>query len=354
MTDIAQSLYNIQLPSGGLATPDLARLTSGSLNGTGVFDKLAKVVKLHLQEEYDKERITSDDYAEIWLGALQATLQQSVEYIVRYPSEEETIARVGLLRQQTVTELMKTDDDIPTGLGFNNSALLEGLMAKELAGIEKDNEVKTQQILSATAEVDLMKQKVATEVAQTDDSLSGLAAYGIKNSQYTTVEGMIGAQRDQAAANVKLAEQKVVSEIAQYNDVLPVGFGYNDSTVIGSLVFEERNKIKEEIKLLSQKGLTELAQTYDGSSGNLPTNNGYVTAGYALGGVVTAQKSLYGKQADGFDRDAEQKLLKIFMEPMIATIAAEAGSTTGSGMDNANIAIVAAHGMDGLGLTPTP
>jgi hypothetical protein len=66
------------------------------------------------------------------------------------------------------------------------------------------------------------------------------------------------------------------------------------------LLSEQRLKTAEEKLLITWKTTTEKAQT---------TN-----AGVSPDSVIGRQKALYQKQADGFDRDAEQKLLKILVD----------------------------------------
>ena len=46
--------------SDTLLTPKIGDLTTKSVDGTGVFDVLMKVVKIHLLEEYNGGRITGN------------------------------------------------------------------------------------------------------------------------------------------------------------------------------------------------------------------------------------------------------------------------------------------------------
>jgi hypothetical protein len=67
---------------------DVAELTSGSVvnqewQGAGVFDTLMSAVNKNIELQYNKGRITGTDYATAYLGALQSTLQQSVEFLLR-------------------------------------------------------------------------------------------------------------------------------------------------------------------------------------------------------------------------------------------------------------------------------
>ena len=58
-------------------------ITTGSVSGTGVFDKLMLAVKAHISQEYDAGRIKGSDYATVYLGALQSVLTQSVEFVLK-------------------------------------------------------------------------------------------------------------------------------------------------------------------------------------------------------------------------------------------------------------------------------
>ena len=72
-------------------------LTEGSLTGNGVFDKLMAAVNAHIDDQYNKNRITGTDYATVYLGSMQSVIQQSVEYILQ---EKQIEAQVDLLVQQ--------------------------------------------------------------------------------------------------------------------------------------------------------------------------------------------------------------------------------------------------------------
>jgi hypothetical protein len=118
-------------PNVTLAVPDVEQLTTSSITGTGVFDKFMAVVKLHLLDEYNNDRITGDEYSKVYLGALSAVMQQSIAFLTNHQNSERIRAEIGLVRQKTVTELAQTDELILAGLGFNDSTAVEGLVALE-------------------------------------------------------------------------------------------------------------------------------------------------------------------------------------------------------------------------------
>lgn len=98
----------------------LSDLTTSSLDGTGVFDILMRTTKQHLQREYQANRITGAEYAEVYLGALTAVLQNATQFLLNEQQVERLNVEIALTRQQIVSELANTDDSVPVGLGFNH------------------------------------------------------------------------------------------------------------------------------------------------------------------------------------------------------------------------------------------
>lgn len=84
---------------------ELTDLTNGSIvnqewQGTGVFDTLMSAVNKNIEVQYNKGRITGSDYAQVYTQSLQATLQQSVEFLLRKDLVE---AQVEIARQQAIS-----------------------------------------------------------------------------------------------------------------------------------------------------------------------------------------------------------------------------------------------------------
>ena len=113
--------------------PELSKFTTGDIDeGTGTFDVMMRTVKLHLQQEFDKGRITGSDYATVYLGAMGNTMQQALALIISNATIKKTNAELGLLRQKTVTEIAQTKNVIPEDIGFT-SGDVEGLAGQQIA-----------------------------------------------------------------------------------------------------------------------------------------------------------------------------------------------------------------------------
>ena len=67
---------------------ELTDLTNGSTvnqewQGTGVFDVLIAAVNKNIEIQYQKGRITGSDYSQVYLGGMQAVLQQAVQWVLQ-------------------------------------------------------------------------------------------------------------------------------------------------------------------------------------------------------------------------------------------------------------------------------
>jgi hypothetical protein len=310
---------HISVTGADIGSSNIALLTEGAINGAGIFDTLIRTVKLHLQEEYDQGRISGKEYSTVYLGALAAVLQQSVSYMVANKEMEKSDAVIGLTRQQIVTELAKTDDTIPELLAFNSTTAVAGLMGQE-------QDINAQKILSAIEEVAkakderaLLGQKIVTELALTDNSLVGANTEGYGFNSSNTIAGTIALEKLKISAETTLLTHKSTTEV--------------DSDL---LVQKEITKATAEIALLNQKTVSEVAQTVDGS----------------VTGVIGKQKELFAAQTAGFARDAEQKLLKIMIDPLVARIAGDSGILSPTNLNNNNLNVAIAKAMTGIAVTP--
>ena len=133
----------------------LIDLTNGSTvnqewQGTGVFDTLIAAVNKNIEIQFNKGRITGSNYADVYLGSMQAVLQQSVEFLLRKDLTEAQIdsemKNIELKTAQLAAERNKTEAELEKQWGYDvtrdaNGELVlgdstgEGKVDKELAQI---------------------------------------------------------------------------------------------------------------------------------------------------------------------------------------------------------------------------
>lgn len=186
-------------------------ITTGVVTGTGVFDKLMIAVKAHIQEEYSENRIKGADYANVYLGAIQSVLSQSMQFVLQ---EKQTEAQVDMTLAQT-SELVL------------NGAKDRELKDSQIIGSGYDNQVKEQQVLESKYKVEellpaellqLQKQVDVAERGMVEQELTGakqrevlVVDKGIKSYQLSDIlpkEAILLTEQKETADAQQLALAK--------------------------------------------------------------------------------------------------------------------------------------------------
>ena len=179
-------------------------LTTKVVNGTGIFDELMTAAHAHLDQEWDKQRITGTQYAEVYLGQMTAVLQQSVAFLV----QRDAIYLNNLLTQAQIDKANK-----------------------ELALLDKQIELIEAQIASQEANNTLIAQKVKTEKAQIQDTVDGEVVVGVTGAQ-------TALYKQQKEGFIRDAEQKALKIISDtwitrktVDDGTPLPTGFDTGAV---------------------------------------------------------------------------------------------------------------------------
>jgi len=78
-------------------------LTTGVVDGTGVFDGLMKATNAHIQVEYQKNRIKGSEYATVYLGAMQSVMSQSLQFLLQ---QQQVDLQAQLIEKQIESEAL--------------------------------------------------------------------------------------------------------------------------------------------------------------------------------------------------------------------------------------------------------
>lgn len=193
-------------------------LTLKTLDGTGVLDQMLATMRVHLAEQFDKERIQGTEYAEVYLGAFQSTLAAAIQF----------------------------------------------LLARRKLGL--DLKLQEAQISLTTAQEDQIRaemQKIPYEIQALQKQLE-----------------LADKQIAQADKQLELTEAQIQVQLKQLD-----------------LMAEQLLQAKAQTEYYAQRTITEKAQTQAGVA--------------ATGSVIGTQVALMNKQADGYDRNAEQQAAQI-------------------------------------------
>ena len=120
-------------------------------------------------------------------------------------------------------------------------------------------------------------------------------------------------QKDKIAAEILLIEQQIEISKQQAKNIVYEGEKLQaetrliDQNTINAkathdLILNQQAKVAMETQVLEQKKFSEMAQRLE------------IVDGEPVVGIIGAQTALYKKQTEGFDRDAEQKAAKMYVD----------------------------------------
>ena len=315
-----------------MATITTTDLTTKTLDGTGVFDELMQTVKLHLSEEYDQNRIKGTDYSQLYLGALSATMQQSMTFLLQKQQADKQadllaaqIVNEGLQASLITAQIAKMNADVAVAVA-QEANILQNTLTEIQSTAEGVNKV-----LNVAAQTSKVIQDEATSAQQEANLLSEgalTAQQTLKVQKEVVIMGIEELRLDtQLASNLALTNaqvtklasdntnvlQNTAESQAKVNQLVKEGAKTDAEKILvdrnaanaltqNATIIATTNKVTAEKDLLFQKKETEVAQTEDN-----------VAAG-ATGGVVGKQLALFTEQTLGFTRDAEQKATKILSD----------------------------------------
>lgn len=349
---------------------DLRTLTQGTVDGEGVFDQLMRALRVHLDQEFTKGRLTGEDYAKSYTALTATVLQQAIQYVL---TEPQSAAQVSLIESQVT----QTDAQTQLIAQERANAVVQG------QNLTKQGNVIDKQVETATAEI----ARIEAQTAQVDQQTSNLAAEALNipkqglilDTQKAQLDAEIvqlgkqGAMVDQQVinlgsenANLITQNSLLLKQVAKaeadtnYVNAQITSMGKQDALTQqqtdnlaaealnipkqGVLLDKQASRIDEEITASSVNRTYVTAQTglvnaqKDKAVDDLNVNAAQinkVTAeidvltqrklteqaqisdtvdGSPVTGVIGKQKELYSAQVTGFTRDAEQKVLKTFAD----------------------------------------
>ncbi|UAW01153.1 hypothetical protein [Vibrio phage BUCT194] len=323
-------------------------ITTGTLDGTGVYDKLMQVNKLHLQQEYSAQRITGDKYAEAYIAMMQSAMATAASFAIqsitannqRELTEEEK-ARIIAQTQMIEAETLNVPKQ---GILLDKQAAQvdaqTSLVGKQEAQVvaETLNVPKQGQLLDA--QKTLVTNQSATELKQ---ALDVAAATTLKGKQGSLIDKQMVTETEQAklvTANtaVATANKLNVDADTDVKEAQQLLIGKQEDMIDAQILTEKTNtttpnagikkaeydnltkqglNIESNTNLVKQKVKTEEAQIKDRVSGE----SSDVT------GVVGAQKKVHAAQAKAFRDESYIKAAKQHADAFAVILSNDEGAT---------------------------
>lgn len=293
--DLSGDLYKVPDGTGELYVPPSkltnADLTTGQVDGTGVFDTLMTSIAAHLKKEYEANRITGNEYTKAYTGIVGGALATAVQYLL---GKDQAYWQAILSQQQA------------------RAAEIATVTARVQLETAKAQLATTRlQALTAEAEYGLTKIRIANEDAQYCLTQAQTSGVELDNTAKTyTNTNLLPSQK-------ALLEAQVVGQTTQNT-----GLGIDNQTktyTLSNIMPSQNNLLKEQIEV-------QRAQTLDTR-----------VDGQQVRGSVGKQKDLYTQQITSYERDAEVKAAKMFVDAWITQKTIDEGLTAPNGFTNASL-----------------
>lgn len=283
----------------------LPDLTTAALAGTGVFDVLMRSMKAHLESEFNKNRIKGPEYSTVYLGSLQAVLNSSLQFLLQ--KDKATLE----------AELVKAQIALAAQQLLNSQAELALLQAQVLKVPAEIAQLQAQTLLTGQQKANLIAE--ALNIPKQGQMIDAQRAVAVQQALNLTAEALnipkqgqlIDAQREMSAQQTLKAVQETLHVVSQTTLTDKEALQTVQKTV--NAVQERLVLIATECKLKAEFDLLVLTKdkTVQETQLMLWKVNTEKAETLALGvddnSIVGKKKTLYGAQASGFTRDAEQK-----------------------------------------------
>ena len=139
-------------------------LTEGTLTGKGVFDVLLQTLRLHLDREFNSNRITGTAYATVYSQAITAFLAQAAQYAI---SKAKLPLELQLLQEQ-INLTQKQQDQITAAIR-QTDYVTDYQLPGEVANKTKQTELLAYELTNIKpVELSIAQQDLALKTAQAD------------------------------------------------------------------------------------------------------------------------------------------------------------------------------------------
>lgn len=278
-----------------LTTEDL---TTGTLDGNGVFDKLMAALNAHFEDQHKKGRITGADYAGAYIGAAQGALSTSVQFLLGRDQAfwnaqlaqmqarvaEAEAATAALRIEQTRADVINARSQALTAQ--TQYALTKMKLTTEAVGIEQA-EAQTASILYQTQFL------LPSQVQQSAAEVSRITAQTAQ-TEYETANILV-------AQNLGLTKDNAIKDY-QLSNVL--------TAQVAGVLEDNQSKAYNRTFILPAT-LDNLNEQIEGNRAKtLDTRRD----GTSVTGSVGVQKDLQNEQITSYKRDAETKMVKLIVD----------------------------------------
>lgn len=345
-------------------------LTNRQIGGTGVFDALMDAMSVHLKDQYEKDRITGREYADVYTAAIQGAMGQAVSFLMGKDNAywqaimtqaQARTAEIEAVRSRILLENTKLE--YFTKKATAKTAAAEYAVKKmQLALMDQDFCQKLLEKSALTLDVEekrfrndemlpLQRDQLTEAIAQVRAVISGigwdntLKQSEVEDMQPKRIE-MLDSQMQTAAIERTMAQFNM-DEVLPWQSLLTreqaetaraqtTGNRSDGSPVSGVIGWDNRTKQFTLENLLPAQHQMVMEQVEGARAQTLDTR----IDGTPVVGLVGKQKDLYTQQIESYQRDAEVKAAKMFIDTWVTQKTIDEGLTAPTVLQNASIETV--------------
>jgi hypothetical protein len=274
---------------------NVSTLTSGVVDGSGVFDKLMSSLKAQLKGEKDAGRITGNEYTKAYIEMTQMALQTALQFTLGqdqafWTAQQAQIAAVTA-RIQLETARFNYDSILPATLAQTQAQT--ALINSQKIGSDTQNSISTYNLNS------ILPAQLAQAVAETGLTNAQKAGVDMQTSITSyNLANILPASLAQAIAQTTMTNAQTAMTNSQK-------IGQDDQNAI--LAYQLANLLPAQVNLVKEQTEVQHAQT----SGTLRDGTTVVA------GLIGQQVALYTQQVTSYKRDSENKFAKFLSDAWI-------------------------------------
>lgn len=350
---------------------DLAQLTNRTVGGPGVFDALMDAMSAHLKSQYEQDRITGREYADVYTAAIQGAMQQAVGFLMGKDNAYWQAIATQANAQIAAINAVRARIDL------ENSKL--EYFTRKAGAKTASAEFAVKKMQLALMDQDFCQKLLEKSALQLD----------VENKKYTN-DNILPLQRDQISANVDQIRAVITGigwdnqlKEADVEQMLPKRIEMLDSEMQSAAIDRDMKQFQMDFVLPAQRMLTEeqaeaaRAQTVGNRSDGTPvagvigwdnrtkeftvtqllptqhhllqeqvegaraqTLNTRTDGVTPVVGLIGKQKDLYTQQIESYQRDAEVKAAKMFIDSWVTQKTIDEGLLAPTALQNASIETV--------------
>lgn len=218
----------------------IEEFTEGFKDGNGLYEVLMRVAADHLRDEHKAGRISGKEYAQVYVGMMQAAMQQSAQYVLQKAQTESQVALANIQAFQTNEQLklsvaqskLQAEISRIQAIGANEQLKLGVIQAKNQAYLaisqHKQSCLANKQLaykLFAQEPITtgILEEKRENENAQHSSTLLN----GV-----TSIDGLLGKEiAIKEAQKASFEDNSRIQAAKLYSDMLAVVFSTDPATV---------------------------------------------------------------------------------------------------------------------------